>query len=1032
MSKNDYDFCTSGGLMPLIQALIRPPDSREASRQANKKPQHPYYRRPGRGHNRDCCDACREGGDLICCDRCPASFHLGCHDPPLSEEDIPSGLWLCHMCQMLQKQRTSNATKMISNDDDLTQHELQKFKDSRPSTPITSDGVINAAKVRLNQKRSLSRVSSSSENSLSSDRDIKLKISRSNSEQYSNGADAIDSIETTTTTTTNVDDKNNDDDEHKPHDEVVQCETNAQSTEMVVVTELNKPSDETDEHSRVVVVINENSPETPNTDDTEQKQESQVENIANVELIEIDNDSDKMDIDSNSEEETVQNGDAVEEVAIDLKTPLDELIRAATILNPRQFELPREMAIFPQFPGDEKVSNETSKSKKNNNRNGQNRVRHELDAQGLVPLPAATCFYCRKSCKKAPLISCDYCPLFFHQDCLDPPLTALPTTLWMCPNHPEQFVDWKLVTSISATERVKLWNQFNTCVDHETVKSDFLRRIHRKNPPFRFKVKPKLRHCAEIPPMVEFHYKNPPPLLPSLRDVLRCERVYREHGLPSVVNTQNVYDEVDKDLQELQKANEIVRQFHEEVDKPDDLKTETDDDDVVAANGLIETKEMTEVEVIENIVDTIPLNIDEKIIEKIENKPILVQHCEAIAENGVKEDPTETDNSNQLQDSSATDANKLKSIRKRKRNTSIKCFAAECDDLLELSEEVFKSKLVNGTNGALAPDTIDDQLDRLDVDVIKRLALAQLQQILKDSPEMVAKYQNENANKAIKDALKAKPVKITLPSQLLSKDDIAKIAKQFGSNATSNDGDNNDPAYAGVGHPVPPLPQLNTETYCYANGLENIVDDKERALAIAKRLEKPLQESKVRARAVLTPVGDILAGKQWYTNSSIDDNIFMRYRSLVIGSGPGCDLQMKNVRKCARLSAHHATIFYDEVTKVYELLNYSEHGTEVNGQIYSLDFTEYQEVNENRLHDVNGFYKNVRDIIDKKRGVNRIEYGLSKNARMSAPELPNCKCKSYPQLEQGWEGSAVLTHGSLIRFGCLAYVFSVIDNIIEE
>ena len=37
---------------------------------------HPYFKRPGRGHNHDTCDSCSEGGALICCDSCPASFHF--------------------------------------------------------------------------------------------------------------------------------------------------------------------------------------------------------------------------------------------------------------------------------------------------------------------------------------------------------------------------------------------------------------------------------------------------------------------------------------------------------------------------------------------------------------------------------------------------------------------------------------------------------------------------------------------------------------------------------------------------------------------------------------------------------------------------------------------------------------------------------------------------------------------------------------------------------------------------------------------
>lgn len=50
------------------------------------------------------------------------------------------------------------------------------------------------------------------------------------------------------------------------------------------------------------------------------------------------------------------------------------------------------------------------------------------------------CFPSHRSCRLAPLIQCNYCPLLFHMDCLDPPLTALPAGKWMCPNHVEHLV----------------------------------------------------------------------------------------------------------------------------------------------------------------------------------------------------------------------------------------------------------------------------------------------------------------------------------------------------------------------------------------------------------------------------------------------------------------------------------------------------------------------------------------------------------------------------------------------------------------
>lgn len=58
-------------------------------------------------------------------------------------------------------------------------------------------------------------------------------------------------------------------------------------------------------------------------------------------------------------EKAVEKTEKVEEVKgtedeSKVSTPLEELIKAATIMNPRVFELPRELEIFSQFPGEDK------------------------------------------------------------------------------------------------------------------------------------------------------------------------------------------------------------------------------------------------------------------------------------------------------------------------------------------------------------------------------------------------------------------------------------------------------------------------------------------------------------------------------------------------------------------------------------------------------------------------------------------------------------------------------------------------------
>lgn len=91
-----------------------------------------------------------------------------------------------------------------------------------------------------------------------------------------------------------------------------------------------------------------------------------------------------------------------------------------------------------------------------------------------------------------------------------------------------------MLTSISATERIRLWDRFSGPVDQDAVKLEFFRKIHSKNPPFRIKVKLAPKNRVKVPLMVKCHYQKPVKLLPSLRDVLRLESVLNRDNLETM------------------------------------------------------------------------------------------------------------------------------------------------------------------------------------------------------------------------------------------------------------------------------------------------------------------------------------------------------------------------------------------------------------------------------------------------------------------------------------------------------------------
>lgn len=953
-----YDLDTSGGLMEQIQTLLAPPKSEEVEKRSRKLVRD--VRRSGRATNHDTCDSCREGGDLLCCDHCPAAFHLQCCNPPLSEEMLPPGEWMCHRCNVRKKKREQKAeqTNGLPERPSSKRSVSPAVELELNAGPLRLDGLppgagaagpgLRVAQVRLLDRRTSSRPSS---------------------------RPGTPTSNTSSTPTPSEEQNDGEDEAAEPEDEV-------QGSELEGAM-LSAP--------------------TPRL----------------------------------------------------LKRPFQLLIAAAMERNPTQFQLPSELTCTTALPG-------SSKRRRKEELLGKpfRRPQHELDPNGLVPLPVKVCFSCNRSCRLAPLIQCDYCPLLFHMDCLDPPLTALPAGKWMCPNHVEHLVLNQ--RSLSLSSRCQLFDHFQDRMSQHAVKLDFLRRVHRQNAPNRRTTHQHNKKTIKVPDAIKSQYQNPPPmLLPAgVRQLeLVCSGV-PGHQPSKHLTTEAEQQEWLQDVIALQCS--IMRHISN--------KQKTSSTAPTLSSGTLSAEWVSEQKA---SMKSCLTSEDMKTQASLERTSSL-DHCSKPC--STPDDPQGASlsrdtlgdlgvckcNTTQCQNCRKPNGPLAEECQPPKANGPVDCNSAsdscrqaELQHRLKSSTTPPKSASASGLVNHIGAETVKKEPENT--------TEACAQKNCPTAPTIWPHSGQQNHRSQTE-----------LQEECMSSDEkpAYSVTSSAHSDTPPKDSQEQEPAKLGSSSPTPDIKagpglmgSLLPSTLSSITNLSTCMKDgkdEERGIELDKldaemikllawqRIQQlfppkmpstppppatsaasktpspyPDSQKKVQARAVFYP----LTGK--------GGAVSMCYRTLYIGSGADMDVCLTNYGHCNYISGKHACIFYDENTKHYELLNYSEHGTTVDNVLYSCDFSEKASSSP-----PSGLVAKVQGIIrrSKKReddeGPRSVAGLLPAGGVMSSQPQGgsemSCSCKASSSSliggsGAGWEGTALLHHGSYIKLGCLQFVFSITE-----
>ncbi|KAJ8280871.1 hypothetical protein GJAV_G00060230 [Gymnothorax javanicus] len=940
-----YDLDTSGGLMEQIQTLLAPPKSEDGEKRS-RKPEKEARSRSGRATNHDTCDSCREGGDLLCCDHCPAAFHLQCCNPPLSEEMLPPGDWMCHRCSVRRKKREQRLEQLngaLERGGQVSKRSASPAGELDLGGAVRLDGMpggaglrMAVAQVRLLERRSSSRPGTPTSNASSSDTP---------------------------------------------------------------------------------------TPSEPNEDE---------------DLL---------------EEDEAPGSEPENPAPPRLKRPFQLLIAAAMERNPTQFQLPNELTCTTALPG-------SSKRRRKEEMSGKNvkRPQHELDHNGLVPLPVKVCFTCGRSCRVAPLIPCDYCPLLFHMDCLDPPLTAMPTGKWMCPNHMEHVVLSQ--KNMTLSNRCQLFDHFQDRISQHAVKVDFLRRIHRQHPPNRRGAHPQRKKTLKVPESIKAQYRRPPQML-APAGIRNGELICA--GVPESSQTHPTETAHAASETEQQEWLRDVISLQCSIMRHLSCRRGT-------ASSRWESEAGQKAEVKQRVTpppeDTPPLcPSDRTVTPTVSSKDCSTllgpqgaldkgagcshcssRHCQGCrTANGPKEESSARVNG--PVPLAETCAQGVPLLRVTGQPSPISPSPAPCPPINHVGGAAVKSEnsSVHSPCGQKTPPSPTQSLcPPSDPHPSPHLGSAGLQAPATSSRRVSSPPAGTRAltpPRAPQDTAAAARLASPLPSSDGKSGPHAvspSVGELFSNIKGLTDGDAELElsdlderlikllAWQRIQQLFPPKAPPS-QRIC-------VTPPPTASFSSAPPAPAPppadVQKSEVQARAVFYP----LTGRGGAVN--------MCYRTLYIGTGADMDVCLTSYGHCNYVSGKHACIFYDENTKHYELLNYSEHGTTVDNVLYSCDFSE-----KSFPCPASSVVSKVQNVIrrckrrkregdgereEEESGVEAGPVGvMSHRSQGGAGRLP-CSCKASSSSliggsGAGWEGTALLHHGSHIKLGCLQFVFSVTE-----